>query len=271
MKKIYIILLCLFEIGVYAQVNISKNPADYQPHPDAILEVKSTSPATAVLLPTVPQISSAADPDGDEVFKGAIVYSKNNASIYEHDGTNWRSVFDYVVETKPQYLAHFSRPSNLKLECTGGWLPPYGCTDDDILPLSNSGPSDFMGSQIHLSIASNIITVNETGLYRITYRSYASFDGLNTDEIQLRLQKANAAAPGTFATIDYKSFVDANDDLGYSPVFNGSIVTQVNAGDRFRLQGFMRSGLSPFITSSTTFQNSNGYGVGEVIFEKILL
>ncbi|MCT2562416.1 hypothetical protein [Chryseobacterium herbae] len=271
MKKMYYVLLFSSGLSTYAQVGISNNPADQQPHPNAILDVKSTTPAKAVMLPTVTQIGNAADPDGDEAFKGAIIYNKGNGSIYEHDGTNWRSVYQYTAELQPQYLAHFSRPSDLNLSCSSGILPPYGCSADGIIPLTGTGPSDFIGNLIKLSIASNIVTVNEAGTYRITYRSYAVFQGLNTDLIQLRLQKANSAAPNNFTTIDYKEFTDTNDGLDYNPVFNGSIVLQASAGDKFRLQGYMESGLSPIITSSTVFQNRSTYGTGEFIFEKVIL
>jgi hypothetical protein len=272
MKKHYFIsLLFLFESLFYAQISIAPNPANHEPHQNSILDVKSSTPAKAVLLPVVSQISNAADPDNDNNFRGAIVYSKNNGTIYEHDGTNWSSIYNYIVDVKPQYFAHFSRPSNLNLSCNGGLLPPYGCTATGIIPLVNNGSSDFQGSSINLSLASNVVTVNETGLYRVTYRSYATFNGLNTDEIQLRLQKAMTATPTVFSTIDYKSFTSDNDNLGYSPVFNGSIVLQVNAGEKFRLQGFMQSGFSPLINSSTSFQNNNTYGTGELIFEKVVL
>ncbi len=271
MKKHYFISLLFWGALSNAQIAIAPNPADHEPHQQSILDVKSPIPPKAVLLPVVSQITDAADPDNDNSYRGAIAYSKNNAVIYEHDGTNWSSIYNYVVEVRPQYFAHFSRSSNLNLSCNGGFLPPYGCTASGIIPLTNAGSSDFLGSSINLSLASNIVTVNETGLYRITYRSYATFNGLNTDEIQLRLQKAAVATPTVFSTIDFKSFTSDNDNLGYSPVFNGSIVIQVYAGEKFRLQGFMQSGFSPLINSSTTFQNNNTYGTGELIFEKIVL
>jgi hypothetical protein len=271
MKKNYFISLFIFGTLLHAQIGIAPNPADSQPHQNSILDVKSSTPSKAVLLPVVSQITAAADPDNDNNYRGAIAYSKNNATIYEHDGTNWSSIYDYVVAVRPQYFAHFSRPSNLVLSCNGGVLPPYGCTASGIIALTNSGSTDFQGSSVNLSLASNIVTVNATGLYRITYRSYATFNGLNTDEIQLRLQKSTIANPTTFSTIDYKSFTSDNDNLGYSPVFNGSIVLQVTAGEKFRLQGFMQSGFSPLVNSSTSFQNNNTYGTGELIFEKIVL
>lgn len=271
MKKNYFISLFIFGTLLHAQIGIAPNPTDNQPHPNSILDVKSSIPPKAVLLPGVSQITDAADPDNDNNYRGAVAYSKNNATIYEHDGTNWSSIYNYVVEVRPQYFAHFSRSSNLNLSCNGGFLPPYGCTASGILSLTNSGSIDFQGSSVNLSLTSNVVTVNETGLYRITYRSYATFNGLNTDEIQLRLQKSTIASPTVFSTIDSKSFTSDNDNLGYSPVFNGSIVVQVNAGEKFRLQGFMQSGFSPLVNSSTSFQNNNTYGTGELIFEKIVL
>ncbi|GAA5091850.1 hypothetical protein GCM10023210_19980 [Chryseobacterium ginsengisoli] len=271
MKKHYFISLFILGNLYNAQIGIAPNPADHEPHQNSILDVKSSTPSKTVLLPVVSQITNAADPDNDNNYRGAIAYSKNNATIYEHDGTNWSSIYNYVVEVRPQYFAHFSRSSNLSLSCNGGLLPPYGCTSSGTISLVNNGSSDFLGSSINLSLASNVVTVNETGLYRITYRSYATFNGLNTDEIQLRLQKAAVATPTVFSTIDSKSFTSDNDNLGYSPVFNGSIVVQVSAGEKFRLQGFMQSGFSPLINSSTSFQNNNTYGTGELIFEKIVL
>lgn len=271
MKKHYFISLFILGNLYNAQIGIAPNPADHEPHQNSILDVKSSTPSKAVLLPVVSQITNAADPDNDNNYKGAIAYSKNNATIYEHDGTNWSSIYNYVVEIRPQYFAHFSRSANLNLSCNGGLLPPYGCTASGTISLVNNGSSDFLGSSINLSLASNVVTVNETGLYRITYRSYATFNGLNTDEIQLRLQKAAVATPTVFSTIDSKSFTSDNDNLGYSPVFNGSIVVQVSTGEKFRLQGFMQSGFSPLINSSTSFQNNNTYGTGELIFEKIVL
>ncbi|WP_131701433.1 hypothetical protein [Chryseobacterium sp. FH2] len=271
MKKHYFISLVMYGALWHAQIAIAPNPSDHDPHQNSILDVKSTTPSKAVLLPVVSQIIDAADPDNDNNYRGAIAYSKNNATIYEHDGTNWSSIYNYVVEVRPQYFAHFSRSTNLNLSCNGGFLPPYGCSASGIISLTNAGSSDFQGSSMNLSLASNVVTVNETGLYRITYRSYATFNGLNTNEIQLRLQKAAVATPTVFSTIDSKSFTSANDNLGYSPVFNGSIVIQVNAGEKFRLQGFMQSGFSPLVNSSTSFQNNNTYGAGELIFEKIVL
>lgn len=271
MRKQYFISLFLFESLLHAQIGIAPNPADHEPHQNSILDVKSSTPSKAVLLPVVSQITNAADPDNDNNFRGAVAYSKDNGTIDEHDGTNWSSIYNYVVEVRPQYFAHFSRSSNLSLSCNGGFLLPYGCTASGIVPLVNNGSSDFQGSSINLSLASNVVTVNETGLYRLTYRSYATFNGLNTDEIQLRLQKSAIITPTVFTTIDSKSFTSDNDNLGYSPVFNGSIVIQVVAGEKFRLQGFMQSGFSPLVNSSTTFQNNNTYGIGELIFEKIVL
>jgi hypothetical protein len=271
MKKYYFISLLLFESLWYAQIAIAPNPADHEPHQNSILDVKSSTPSKAVLLPVVSEITNAADPDNDNSFRGAIAYSKGNSTMYEHDGTNWSSIYNYVVDLRPQYFSHFSRSSNLNLSCSGGLLPPYGCTASGIIPLISTGSSDFQGSSINLSLASNVVTVNETGLYRVTYRSYATFNGLNTDEIQLRLQKTAVATPTVFSTIDSKSFTSDNENLGYSPVFNGSIVVQVNVGEKFRLEGFMQSGFSPLINSSTSFQNNNTYGTGELIFEKIIL
>ncbi|EJL75825.1 hypothetical protein [Chryseobacterium populi] len=270
MKKLYNVLLCITGIGIYAQIGISRDPSNHQPHPDAILDVKSTVPASAVLLPRVPQINSATDPDNDEGFKGAIVYSRNNASIYEHDGTNWQSVYDYVVETKPQYLAHFSRTVSFALPACTSLL---GCSDNRaVIPLISNGTSDFTGSLMNLSLASNVVTVNAVGLYRITYRSNAAFGGFNTQVIRLRLQKASAATPTTFTTLDEQSFTNDNDNLGYTTVFNGSIVTQLNAGDKIRLEGSMQAGVSFPVSSTATFQNSSGSnGITELIFEKIVL
>lgn len=271
MGKTFFISLFTFGTLLQAQISIAPNIANNQPHQNSIVDVKSSIPSKAVLLPVVTQIAMAADPDNDNSYRGAVAYSQNNATIYEHDGTNWSSIYNDVVEVRPQYFAHFSRPSNLNLSCNSGILPPYGCMASGVIPLSNSGSVDFQGTSIDLSLASNVVTVNKTGLYRITYRSYATFNGLNTDRIELRLQKSTIAAPTIFSTIDYKYFTSANDNLGYSPVFNGSIVVQVNAGEKFRLQGFMQSGFSPLINSATTFQNNNIYGTGELIFEKIVL
>jgi hypothetical protein len=271
MKKHYFISLFMYGAFWQAQIAIAPDPSDHEPHKNSILDVKSSTPSKAVLLPVVSQITDAADPDNDNNYRGAVAYSKTNATVYEHDGTNWSGIYNYVVDIRPQYLAHFSRSSNLNLSCNGGFLPPYGCTATGIIPLVSNGSLDFQGSFIHLSLASNVVTVNETGVYRITYRSYATFNGLNTDEIQLRLQKSAVATPTVFSTIDSKSFTSDNDNLGYSPVFNGSIVLQVNAGEKFRLQGFMQSGFSPLVNSSTSFQNNNTYGTGELIFEKIVL
>lgn len=271
MKKHYFISLFVLGTLCHAQIAIAPNPADPEPHQNSILDVKSPTPSKAVLIPVVSQITNAADPDNDNNFRGAVAYSKDNGTIYEHDGTNWSSIYNYVVDVRPQYFAHFSRSANLGLSCNGGFLPPYGCTASGTVQLANNGSVDFQGSSINLSLASNVVTVNETALYRITYRAYATFNGLNTDEVQLRLQKAAVATPTAFSTIDYKSFTSDNDNLGYSPVFNGSIVLQVNAGEKFRLQGFMQSGFSPLVNSSTSFQNNNTYGTGELIFEKIVL
>lgn len=265
-KNVLSILLCLLGSVAYAQVGISKDRSNNQPHPNAILDVKSTIPATAVLLPSVSQISNAVNPNGDDAFKGALVYNKSNASVYEHDGTNWQSVYNYITETKSQYLAHFSRPSNLSLTCNNLIL---GCSADGIMSLTGSGLSDFKGNLINVSAASNVLTVNETGVYRIIYRSYASISGQNI-EAQLRLQKANAATPTVFTTVDSQSFTSTNANLGYTPVFNGSIVLYANTGDQFRLQGFVNSGIG-LSNPSVTFQNNTANGIGEVIFEKIVL
>ncbi|MGI9583388.1 hypothetical protein ACR1PO_19490 [Chryseobacterium sp. RRHN12] len=273
MKKTHFILVCLLAVKGYAQISISTNSSDHEPHPNAILDVKSTTPAKAVLLPSVPQISSAANPVGDDTFKGALVYSKSNASVYEHDGTRWKSTYDYIVETKPQYLAHFSRPSNVTLSCTIPFLGT-GCTVSDIvIPISSSGASDFQGANINLSLASNIITVNEAALYRITYRSYAVLGSAPT-EVRLKLQKANATTPTVFADIDSQSFTSDNASLGYNPVFNGSIVTQLNVGDKIRLAGYMQYFPAvpfPGISISSTFQNNGMNGTGELVFEKVIL
>jgi hypothetical protein len=258
----------------YSQVAISTNPSDHDPHPNAILDVKSTTPAKAVLIPTVSQISSAANPVGDNTFKGALVYSKSNASVYEHDGTRWKSTYDYIVETKPQYLAHFSRPSNVALSCTVPFLGT-NCTVSNIaIPISNSGGSDFQGTNINLSIASNIITVNEAALYRITYRCYAVLGSSTPVEVRLKLQKANAAAPAVFADIDSQSFTSDNARLGYNPVFNGSIVIQLNVGDKIALSGYMQYSPAvpvPGLSASATFQNNGTNGTGELVFEKVIL
>lgn len=271
MEKNYVFILLVISIFSSAQVSIAtRDVINNEPHGNSILDVKSTVPAKAVLLPTVSQIANAADPDNDNNYRGAVVYDRKNGVVYEHDGTNWSSIYNYVVETRPQYFAHFSRSSDLLLSCTGGIIP-LGCTDSGIFSLTNSGSSDFQGSSINLSLSGNVVTINETGLYRITYRSYATFNGLNTNEIQLRLQKNSIASPSTFTTIDYKSFTSANDNLGYDPVFNGSIVLEVSAGEKIRLEGYMSSNLSPFINSSARFQNSNGNGIGELIVEKIIL
>jgi|GEM_PF-2120287 len=273
MKKTHFMLFCMLTVSGYAQVSISTNPSDHEPHPNAILDVKSTVPAKAVLLPSVSQISNAANPVGDNTFKGALVYNKNNASVYEHDGTRWKSTYDYVVETKPQYFAHFSRPSNVTLSCTIPFLGT-GCTVSNvIIPISNSGSSDFQGTNINLSLASNIITVNEAALYRITYRSFAALATASSD-LKLKLQKANAATPTTFADIDSQSFTSDNARLGYNPVFNGSIVIQLNAGDKISLSGYMQySPLIPLpgLTASATFQNNGTNGTGELVFEKVIL
>lgn len=269
MKKKHYILFCLVVIKGYAQVAISTTPSDHDPHPNAILDVKSTIPAKAVLLPSVSQISNAANPVGDDTFKGALVYSKSNASIYEHDGTRWRSTYDYVVETKPQYLAHFSMSNNTSITCNA----LGGCSIEGTIPLFSNGSSDFTGSLISLSLANNEITANEAGVYRITYRSNATFNGptpninSNVNEIQIKLQKASASAPGTFSTIDYQSFTSDNARLGYTPVFNGSIVTRLNVGDKIRLNAFMQSAITLFPTTVTAFFNNNP----EIIFEKVVL
>ncbi|WP_223558964.1 hypothetical protein [Chryseobacterium lathyri] len=274
MKKTHYILFCLLAIEGYGQVAVSNDPTDHEPHPNAILDVKSTVPAKAVLIPSVSQISNAANPSGDSTFKGALLYSKNNASVYEHDGTQWKSTYDYIVETKPQYLAHFSRPSNVTLSCT---IPFLGtnCTVPNIaIPISNSGGSNFQGTNINLSLTSNIITVNEVALYRITYRSYAVLGSSAPVEVRLKLQKANAATPTVFTDIDSQSFTSDNARLGYNPVFNGSIVILLNTGDKISLSGYMQYSPTvpvPGLSASATFQNNGTNGTGELIFEKVIL
>ncbi|BAP30474.1 uncharacterized protein CHSO_1437 [Chryseobacterium sp. StRB126] len=273
MKKKHYLLFCLLAIKGYTQVAISTNPSDHDPHPNAILDVKSTTPAKAVLLPSVSQISNAVNPVGDNTFNGALVYSKNNASIYEHDGTRWRSTYDYVVETKPQYLAHFSAPNTMPaISCTA--YIPLSCNTEVVLPLVNTNSADFTGNLINLSLSNNTITINETGLYRVTYRANAIFDGVNpsntnplVSDLQMRLQKANAATPTAFSVIDYQS---SPNDTAYNPVFNGSIVLKMNVGDKIRLTGYIQSntnGIQVFgMNVSAHIQNN-----AEVVFEKIVL
>jgi len=269
MKKFSATCLCFCCICLHAQISISTNPNDYVPHPNSILDVKSTQPAKAVLLPRVAQISDAINPSGDEAFKGALVYSKENASVYEHNGTKWVSTYESLIEAKSQNLAHFSNTTSLKLACNSY----VGCTIENlVLPLGNSDSSDFLGAGVNLSLNSNVITINEAAVYRIAYKSYANLEGVVL-KILLKLQRATATAPNNFNDIESQVVTKDAIDLGYAAVFNGSTVIRLEVGDRIRLAGFMRGGATVFSgpVSSATFGYSNANGKGELIFEKIIL
>jgi hypothetical protein len=256
-----IIILNFSFVCLLGQVGINTDT----PHANSALHVITLN-NSSILLPSVDNITNAIDPENDSSFEGAVIYENKTGSIYEHDGTKWSSVYNFELNIKPEYIAHFTR-TNYTISCTSF----LGCNTTGILPWVSNGDYDFKGSNIQVSLnGTNNIQIDEGGIYRVSYRTYARRSGGNTEEILSYLQHSTDSGSNWY-NIHETSYHKDEDNDGFKPILQGTIIMYLNQNDLLRVQVGMNAGAATNRIHNAHFEDKSAYGIGEFILEKIIL
>lgn len=292
--KTLILLLMIFCLKGFAQVGISKDMS-FRPDIRTQLHVKQDNEAvrlprvdTSTLLPTS---ASGTTVDGTQA---SVIFNKETGSIVENDGTEWKISDKIVNSLKSNRIARFVRSSNITTDCGSCvicGLQNKTCASADITFTTSSPSFNDVPTSISLgSGISNIINIQEGGLYRVTFSSgpievnTAFCIGVSINLYSRLDLELSSLADTTFRPINKTVNSSSSGALSVSTLAPGAIdvgqtlaftyVGTFNAGDKLRLkfygnQNFGTGGCSSGLGSLNFIMNSIGAANSEIIVEKI--
>lgn len=293
LKSITLILL-LYSISTIAQVGISK---DMSFRPDSRTQLHVQQDNEAVRLPRVnnstllPTSALGTTVDGTQ---GSIIFDKETGSIIENDGTTWKISDKIVSAMKSNRIARFVRSGNSTTDCGSCAicaLQNKTCANADVNFTTSSPSFNDVPTSISLgSGISNIINIQEGGLYRVTFSSgpievnTAFCIGVSINLYSRLDLELSSLADTTFRPINKTVNSSSSGALSVSTLAPGAIdvgqtlaftyVGTFNAGDKLRLkfygnQNFGTGGCSSGFGSLNFIMNSIGAANSEIIVEKI--
>lgn len=295
--KIILLFFGLLSFLPNAQIGISKDTS-FQPDSRAMLHIKQDNFATRIprsnTALSLPVSETATTGTGTQ---GSIIFNRETGSIVQNDGTTWK-ISDPIVSTmKSNKMARFIRSGVVTSSCgTCGLacaLTIRTCSTENIL-FTNSSPvfNDISSSVALASTNSNVININEKGLYKISFKSGAI--DISTPlcagvviNLQSRVNlELSSSTDATWRPINNNSSSSTSGALSVTTLAPGAIdvgqalsftyVGVFNAGDKLRLTMNGTQNIGTGVCTGVLGGNNmffsmdkTGNSVSEIIIEKI--
>ena len=295
--KIILLFFGLLSFLPNAQIGISKDTS-FQPDSRAMLHIKQDNFAARIprsnTALSLPVSETATTGTGTQ---GSIIFNRETGSIVQNDGTTW-NISDPIVSTmKSNKMARFIRSSVVTSSCgTCGLacaLTIRTCSTENIL-FTNSSPvfNDISSSVALASTNSNVININEKGLYKISFKSGAI--DISTPlcagvviNLQSRVNlELSSSTDTTWRPINNNSSSSTSGALSVTTLAPGAIdvgqalsftyVGVFNAGDKLRLTMNGTQNIGTGVCTGVLGGNNmffsmdkTGNSVSEIIIEKI--
>ena len=295
--KIILLFFGLLSFLPNAQIGISKDTS-FQPDSRAMLHIKQDNFAARIprsnTVLSLPVSETATTGTGTQ---GSIIFNRETGSIVQNDGTTWK-ISDPIVSTmKSNKMARFIRSGVVTSSCgTCGLacaLTVRTCSTENIL-FTNSSPvfNDISSSVALASTNSNVININEKGLYKISFKSGAI--DISTPlcagvviNLQSRVNlELSSSTDTTWRPINNNSSSSTSGALSVTTLAPGAIdvgqalsftyVGVFNAGDKLRLTMNGTQNIGTGVCTGVLGGNNmffsmdkTGNSVSEIIIEKI--
>ncbi|MCQ4141781.1 MULTISPECIES: hypothetical protein [Chryseobacterium] len=295
--KIILLFFGLLSFLPNAQIGISKDTS-FQPDSRAMLHIKQDNFAARIprsnTALSLPVSETATTGTGTQ---GSIIFNRETGSIVQNDGTTWK-ISDPIVSTmKSNKMARFIRSGVVTSSCgTCGLacaLTVRTCSTENIL-FTNSSPvfNDISSSVALASTNSNVININEKGLYKISFKSGAI--DISTPlcagvviNLQSRVNlELSSSTDATWRPINNNSSSSTSGALSVTTLAPGAIdvgqalsftyVGVFNAGDKLRLTMNGTQNIGTGVCTGVLGGNNmffsmdkTGNSVSEIIIEKI--
>jgi hypothetical protein len=295
--KIILLFFGLLSFLPNAQIGISKDTS-FQPDSRAMLHIKQDNFAARIprsnTALSLPISETATTGTGTQ---GSIIFNRETGSIVQNDGTTWK-ISDPIVSTmKSNKMARFIRSGVVTSSCgTCGLacaLTVRTCSTENIL-FTNSSPvfNDISSSVALASTNSNVININEKGLYKISFKSGAI--DISTPlcagvviNLQSRVNlELSSSTDATWRPINNNSSSSTSGALSVTTLAPGAIdvgqalsftyVGVFNAGDKLRLTMNGTQNIGTGVCTGVLGGNNmffsmdkTGNSVSEIIIEKI--
>ncbi len=295
--KIILLFFGLLSFLPNAQIGISKDTS-FQPDSRAMLHIKQDNFAARIprsnTALSLPISETATTGTGTQ---GSIIFNRETGSIVQNDGTTWK-ISDPIVSTmKSNKMARFIRSGVVTSSCgTCGLacaLTVRTCSTENIL-FTNSSPvfNDISSSVALASTNSNVININEKGLYKISFKSGAI--DISTPlcagvviNLQSRVNlELSSSTDATWRPINNNSSSSTSGALSVTTLAPGAIdvgqalsftyVGVFNAGDKLRLTMNGTQNIGTGVCTGVLGGNNmffsmdkTGKSVSEIIIEKI--
>lgn len=295
--KIILLFFGLLSFLPNAQIGISKDTS-FQPDSRAMLHIKQDNFAARIprsnTALSLPVSETATTGTGTQ---GSIIFNRETGSIVQNDGTTWK-ISDPIVSTmKSNKMARFIRSGVVTSSCgTCGLacaLTVRTCSTENIL-FTNSSPvfNDISSSVALASTNSNVININEKGLYKISFKSGAI--DISTPlcagvviNLQSRVNlELSSSTDTTWRPINNNSSSSTSGALSVTTLAPGAIdvgqalsftyVGVFNAGDKLRLTMNGTQNIGTGVCTGVLGGNNmffsmdkTGNSVSEIIIEKI--
>lgn len=295
--KIILLFFGLLSFLPNAQIGISKDTS-FQPDSRAMLHIKQDNFAARIprsnTALSLPVSETATTGSGTQ---GSIIFNRETGSIVQNDGTTWK-ISDPIVSTmKSNKMARFIRSGVVTSSCgTCGLacaLTVRTCSTENIL-FTNSSPvfNDISSSVALASTNSNVININEKGLYKISFKSGAI--DISTPlcagvviNLQSRVNlELSSSTDATWRPINNNSSSSTSGALSVTTLAPGAIdvgqalsftyVGVFNAGDKLRLTMNGTQNIGTGVCTGVLGGNNmffsmdkTGNSVSEIIIEKI--
>lgn len=295
--KILLLFFGLLSFLPNAQIGISKDTS-FQPDSRAMLHIKQDNFAARIprsnTALSLPVSETATTGTGTQ---GSIIFNRETGSIVQNDGTTWK-ISDPIVSTmKSNKMARFIRSGVVTSSCgTCGLacaLTVRTCSTENIL-FTNSSPvfNDISSSVALASTNSNVININEKGLYKISFKSGAI--DISTPlcagvviNLQSRVNlELSSSTDATWRPINNNSSSSTSGALSVTTLAPGAIdvgqalsftyVGVFNAGDKLRLTMNGTQNIGTGVCTGVLGGNNmffsmdkTGNSVSEIIIEKI--
>ncbi|KMQ67836.1 hypothetical protein ACM39_10860 [Chryseobacterium sp. FH2] len=295
--KIIFLIFLIYGLKISAQAGISKNPS-FELDSRALLHVKQDNFAArmprADLTSLLPASASGTTGNGTQ---GSIIFNRETGSIVQNDGTAWKISDPIVTTMKSNKMARFIRTGTVTSSCgTCGiacGLTVRTCSTTNITFTNSSPVLNDISSSVSLAAAnSNVININQKGLYKVSFKSGAidissplCLGVVINLQSRLNLELStssdatwrpinNTASNSTAGALSVSTLAPGSIDVGQSLTF--TYVGVFNVGDKLRLtlngtQNIGTGACTGLLGGNDMYfaMNKTGNAVSEIIIEKI--